>query len=143
MDDSKKFYYTVSLHRYFIWANRQREFFYDCLKDDKKEKNGIEIEQVMYMSLWYAGLYVVCEGWIELKLQDSKIENLINSKNLDLLRLYRNATYHFQKEYYHEKFGKLISEGEDVVKWVRELNNEFGRFFLDWAEQRKKQTKVS
>ncbi len=26
------------------------------------------IEAVMYMSYWYAGLYVVIEGWLELKL---------------------------------------------------------------------------
>lgn len=53
-----------------IWANRMRTHFDECFKEEKKSKPGNDIEQLMYMSLWYAGLYVVCEGWVKLGLKE-------------------------------------------------------------------------
>jgi hypothetical protein len=126
--------HMLSLHRYFIWANRLRIHFDECLEKRSLKTSEINLEEFMYMSLWYASLYVVCEGWQKLDLKDSFIESLLASKNLKLLRRYRNATYHFQKNYYHEKVIDFISGGPNVVSWVRKLNNEFGRFFLNWIK---------
>ncbi|MDO8526476.1 MAG: hypothetical protein Q7T03_02175 [Deltaproteobacteria bacterium] len=126
--------FILTLHRYFIWANRMRTHFDDCLKEknESKEKNGFE--RIMYMSLWYAGLYVVCEGWAKLNLTDKSIDDLLKSKNLKLLKIYRHGVYHFQKEYYGKCFDRLISEGDDVVRWVRSLNQAFGKYFLEWIK---------
>ncbi|MFH1653355.1 MAG: hypothetical protein ABIE74_04785 [Pseudomonadota bacterium] len=133
---------VLTLHRYFIWANRMRTHFDECFKEENKSKPGNDIEQLMYMSLWYAGLYVVCAGWEKLGLTDSVIDNLIASKNLELLKIYRHGVYHFHKEYYGKCFDKLISQGENVVEWVRTLNREFGRYFLEWANQRNKTQEI-
>jgi hypothetical protein len=73
----------------------------------------------------------VIEGWGDLDLHDDEIDGLLESPNVDLLRRYRNGVFHFQREYYDERFVGLIRDGEDVVTWVRDLNSAFGRYFLD------------
>ena len=91
-----------------------------------------DVEARIYMSYWYAGLYVVVEGWQALKLSDLMIDGLLSSNNVDLLKRYRHGTFHFQKKYNDDRFLKLIDEGFDVVEWIRSLNTEFGRWFLNW-----------
>jgi hypothetical protein len=74
---------------------------------------------------------VVIEGWRTLKLRDPMIGRLLSSRNVGLLRRYRNGLFHFQRTYYDKRFSGLILDGENVVDWVRTLNREFGRYFLD------------
>jgi hypothetical protein len=97
---------------------------------------GFEIEWFLYMSYWYGGLFVVIEGWRELQLTDPVIDSLLKSKNVDLLRRYRNGVFHFQKNYFDERFIGFMRDGENCVDWVRQLNREFGRFFLSWSKTR-------
>lgn len=105
-------------------------------EDASREKMGMSVEEFMYMSIWYALLFVVIEGWNKLKLSDEKISELLLSPNVDLLRRYRNGVFHFQKKYIDERFLGFISDGKDCVTWVRDLNNEFGRFFLNYFKQK-------
>ena len=121
----------LSLHRYFIWANRMRTHFDDLLQSGGYATPTGEIESRLYMSYWYAGLYVVTEGWKELKLSNASIDALLGSPNLDLLRRYRNGAFHFQGEYNDNRFTELIEQGTNVVSWVRALNEQFGRYFLE------------
>ena len=87
------------------------------------------------MSYWYGGLYVVIEGWRDLGLHDDPIDALLGSPNVDLLRRYRNGVFHFQRRYFDDRFIRLMTDGENVITWVRTLNEQFGRFFLDWMRQ--------
>jgi hypothetical protein len=119
----------VTLHRYFIWANQMRVHFDEILLE--RELAGVQIESFLYMSYWYAGLYVVIEGWRELDLTDDVIDAMLQSPNVDLLRRYRNGVFHFQKEYNDERFMTFMKEGNDSVSWVPSLNQQFGRYFLD------------
>ncbi len=76
----------ISLHRYFIHANKMRELFYEVLERNKNhETKEFQIESTMYMSIWYGLLYTVIEGWRRLKLSDEQINNLLQSNNVDLL----------------------------------------------------------
>lgn len=128
-----------TLHRYFIWANKMRTLFNVILKLKKRiRKSQYEIESFMYMSYWYAGLYVVIEGWKELGLADKKIDPMLESPNVKLLRRYRNGVFHFQKKYYDKRFMDFVHYGQDAISWVKILNREFGRYFLEWAAKRKK-----
>jgi hypothetical protein len=88
------------------------------------------IESFLYMSYWYGGLYVVIEGWRGLGLSDEAIEQLLSSPNVELLRRYRNGTFHFQHDYNDKRFAAFMDEGVNSVEWVRKLNREFGRYFL-------------
>ena len=127
---------VYALHKYFIWADRMRAHFEDVLRS----RGGVTeaddtVESNMYMSLWYACSYVLVEGWRGLKLSDPHIDLLLESPNVDLLRRYRNGVFHFQKEYFDERFVALIRDGENVVPWIRQLRKEFSRFFLDWYKE--------
>lgn len=118
-----------TLHRYYIWANRMRTHFDEVLSKGVPVGKD-EIECFLYMSYWYGGLYVVIEGWRELKITDPVIDTLLQSPNVQLLRRYRNGTFHFQRKYLDEKFTDLFAKGSYTVAWVRNLNVEFGRYFL-------------
>lgn len=123
----------VSLHRYYIWANRMRTHFDALLErkaEGKADENAFEVEARLYMSYWYASLYVVIEGWEKLRLSDPIIDALLLSGNVALLKRYRDGTFHYHKDYNDKKFIALIEKGENVVEWIRSLNLEFGRWFL-------------
>lgn len=126
-----------TLHRYFIWANRMRDLFDNLLARGDQEKNGIEL--MMYMSLWYALLYVVVEGWKQLELADAQIDQLLESPNVELLRRYRNGVFHFQPEYLGPRLVGFVAE-PGTPAWVRELNLQFGRYFLAWFREAKRDT---
>ncbi len=129
-----------TLHRYFIWANRMRTHFDEILQkiselENHQEKNDeakkFEIESFMYLSLWYATLNTVIEGWQELGLKDPGIELLLQSNNSKLLKKYRHGVLHFQRNYFDQRFVGFM-ESNDSVEWVRNLNKEFGRYFLEY-----------
>jgi len=127
----------LALHRYFIWANKMRTDFDALLERQTQgriDQDDLKIESFLYMSYWYGGLYVVVEGWKELRLSDAVIDQLLKSSNVTLLKRYRNGVFHFQKQYYDNRFLEFIEEGKNSVEWVRNLNREFGRWFLEWLK---------
>jgi len=83
----------------------------------------------IFMSYWHAGLFVVVEGWRELNFHDPEIDQLLDSPNVDLLRRYRNGVFHFQREYFDNRFFDFAS-GSDNATWIRLLNDNLSRFFL-------------
>jgi hypothetical protein len=144
MTGEPNFEEVMSLHRYFNAANQQRTEF-DRINTEHAEKHGTAVryggegwnESWIAMSYWYGGLFVVVEGWRELGLADEQIDALLASPNVELLRRYRNGIFHFQRKYFDERFLQLLRDGEDVVTWVRELNRQFGRWFLEWFATRR------
>lgn len=127
----------LSLHRYYIWANRFREYFESTLgnkEPDEPVRAEFADDTCMFLAQWYTALYVVIEGWQELKLSDSEIDRLIASPNTELLRRFRNGVCHFQGQYFDARFSEVIT-AEGLVGWVRELNREFSRYFLDELKQ--------
>lgn len=121
-----------ALHRYYIWANRLREHFDSAIAamplSDQPERVFAD-DQGLFLSHWYAALYVVVEGWQELKLADAEIDVLLSSPNIDLLRRFRNGVCHYQRNYSDPRFLDLM-QAQGVVPWVRQLNLAFGRYFL-------------
>jgi hypothetical protein len=127
---------VFTLHRDFIWANRMRTEFDTVLgRSDEMEPARFLIESQMYMSLWYGMLYVVVEGWKDLSLEDTAIDALLDSQNISLLKRYRYGVFHFQRRYFDQRFLDLIDSGENVVEWIRNLNNELDRFFLERSRE--------
>jgi len=66
----------------------------------------------------------------ELGLHDAKIDALLASPNVELLRRYRNGVDHFQKAYFDARFVNFMGP-PDTPQWTRDLNRELGRFFLE------------
>lgn len=126
----------VTLHRYYIWANKFRSHFEQVIGAaanlDPNPLLWFADEAGLFLSYWYASLYVVIEGWKRLGFQDAEIDRLLTSANVDHLRRYRNGVCHFQPKYLDERFLALVS-ATDGVQWVTNLNLAFGRFFLQTA----------
>jgi hypothetical protein len=120
------------LQRYWIWADAMKIHFLRELDrvDDTAPKGEPSIQQLMYMSYWYATLYVVIEGWRELKLNDPTVDPLLQSPHVDLLRLYRNGVFHFQEKYWSDKIVGFVMGGADSARWIRELHQAIGEFLL-------------
>jgi hypothetical protein len=72
------------------------------------------------MSYSYASLHVAIEGYQELKLTDPTIDELLKSDQKDNLKRYRNAVFHFQKQFLDDRFVNLILDQEHV-KWASAL----------------------
>ena len=130
MDQKKLTSAIFTLHRYYIWANAMRVHLEETVSVyasqlAKNPDNLVTPEGILsnlYMSYWYGGLYVVVEGWKNLGLADLEIDRLLLSPNVALLRRYRNGTFHFQKDYFDERFVAFIRDGENVVDWVHQLS---------------------
>lgn len=130
--------HIFTLHRYFIWADRMRVHFDKAAKTGGlrsiASREGLDV--FLYMSAWYGSMYVVIEGWRKLGLSDHKIDQLLNSPNVELLKRYRNGVYHFQKDYFDNRFLDFM-KSEGSATWIRELRQELSRFFLDWFAQKR------
>jgi hypothetical protein len=124
----------ITLSRYFIWADTMKTHFEKALRKrrsvDLSGPDGMDV--AMYMSLWYGCLYVVIEAWRDLGLRDREVDSLVASANTDLLRRYRNAVFHYQKEYWPEKSMAFLREGESSAVWVRAVHNALQRYLTDF-----------
>ena len=86
----------------------------------------------IYLLYSYSGIYLVIEGWKDLKLSDPKIDELLDSPFVDRLRLFRNATFHYQKDPMSWKHLQFFgTEEEQTEKWLNNLYSEFERFFRE------------
>ena len=96
-----------SLHRYFMWALAMNDHYGKTGLQLSPSPSFFENEAAnvafMYLSYWYAGLYVVCEGWQELKLSDPEILDLLKSPHLEVLKRFRNGVYHYQADYFDKR----------------------------------------
>lgn len=124
-----------SLHRYFIWADEMRLRFEEwILKEASKEK---DIKTSLYLSLWYAFLYVVVEGWKRLNLKDPSIDLLLESPLVKKLKQYRNGVFHFQPKYDDQRLQQFY-ENDDSVEWIRSLHASFSTVLLSMLKARKR-----
>jgi len=83
------------------------------------------------MVVWYSLLYVVVEGYLELKLSDPDIDELLKAESyLGSLRLFRNTSFHYQKDPIPEKAMKFLVT-EDSETWIKSLNRALDKFFLE------------
>lgn len=133
----------ISLHRYWIWANALRTHFDEHLKAESKEKkkdiSWFADYEGVFLSHWYAALFVVIEGWQQTLLKDPVIDDLLLSPNVELLRRFRNGVCHFQIIYFDDRFIEFMAE-PTTVAWVRTLNAEFGRYFLQILDSHNNET---
>jgi hypothetical protein len=131
----------ITFHRYYIWANRLRTEFDSVLANGEHSPDAFPTwfagSPGLFMSHWYAALYVVIEGWRALGCSDQEIDGLLASPNADHLRRYRHGVCHFQPTYLDDRFVELMRSPNSVA-WVRQLNLALGRWFLDEYERRRR-----
>ena len=130
-----------SLHRYFLWAIHMNALFTASVTEkarlDLRAWTKESIRTFEYMSYWYAGLFVVVEGWKTLELHDSNLDRLLSSPNVGLLKRFRNAVFHYQENFLDQRLMDMVHEGQNAEAWVGELDREFRRYFQAWFDARK------
>lgn len=90
--------------------------------ESTREKVGSEF--LTFTSYWFAGLFVVAEGWKELKVSEPTIDKMID-EHWDSLRLFRNAVFHFQlKDRKQTQFFDV-----DKFNWAEKLHAALRSFF--------------
>jgi hypothetical protein len=129
---------VFSLHRYFAWCAEMREHYLQVGMQVAPTPSFFENENAgrafMYLSYWYAGLFVVSEGWKELKLSDPEINALLKSPHLNKLRRFRHGVYHFQPDYFDQRFMDALALGKDFDEWAESLMLAFARYFDTWIK---------
>lgn len=124
----------ISWGRYLYWADickTRMEAVFESYESSAEIPNGLF---VAYASQWYASLYVIVEGWRELKLADTIIDKLLEEHEalLALLKRYRNGVFHFQTNILDDRFTGFVKTKDNSYLWARLLHEEFTRFFSDW-----------
>ena len=84
-----------------------------------------------YYSYWLSSLYVVVEGFEYLKLDRKKVPS-ISDNRIETLRLFRNATFHYQNNY--DKQVKFHKKDLDMMNFSEQLHHEFERYFKSYLE---------
>jgi hypothetical protein len=137
--DSEQIKIAVSLYRYVFWADMLRVQFETTHARDRQElERRLQAKQItfepklleseMYICLWFGVLYIVIEGWPTLKLNEPHITKLLRSHFKDLLRNFRNATFH-PDDYDDARIQALVDTGQESIDWAREVTLEFKSFF--------------
>lgn len=123
------------LHRHWLYADsvryRLRRNGDDQVKIPPKNLNEFFEMQSLFLavSVWYALLYVVVEGYLEIKGEDETINRLIaDQEKVNSLRRFRNAIFHFQEDPFSEKLLGFLNM-KDTETWVHNLNGSFKSFF--------------
>ncbi|MFJ1510292.1 hypothetical protein [Cellulosimicrobium funkei] len=140
--DSRRFLALMSLHKYFLNASLLRDIFQKRLgaKPPEPTAHGHADDVAMLdttaaMSLWYATLYVVIEGWRDAGLSDPSVDALLKDDLTDRLRVFRNQTFHYQKTYDNPRLLEFLGTGDEaaarVTAWVQQTHNELGRAIVE------------
>lgn len=126
----------VSLHKHWINADALKQVVAMKVAGDSNLPEQIRNLAEMHssfarLSVLYGLIYVVIEGYKELKIDNPKVDMLLAKEEfVDALRLFRNATFHYQKKAISEKAMKFL-ELEESENWISELHLSFKLFFED------------
>lgn len=128
----------IALYSHWCTADAVRVFIHTPLPPEacdvdlpeELQKLGAFSSTLSRLSVWYSLLYVVVEGYQEIKLSDNEVDALLEDQEyVDYLRIFRNATFHYQKDPLTEKARKFLC-AEDSEIWIRRLNKALDKFFL-------------
>ncbi|HYR88494.1 MAG TPA: hypothetical protein VE422_30725 [Terriglobia bacterium] len=122
-----------SLGRYFLWSDQLKEEFEEALRDEPhddapKTREWFGGRTAVFLSHWLASLYVVVEGYRSQQLYDESVEDLLKSPHADLLRRYRNGVFHFQADYWDDRFIDWFDV--PTVDWSTALHRALHEFIL-------------
>ncbi|MGC8495344.1 MAG: hypothetical protein ACP5SH_26825 [Syntrophobacteraceae bacterium] len=131
----------VSLHRHWVWADRQKELFEYYLRTEgqpspeslKPDKPYMLSSMFTCMFLWYGLLYVTCDG-IE-KVGKTKMAHVSPTFNQVKGTLYqfRNAMFHVQPQYWSPKLLNIFRD-QQTVERIRATHVNVGT----WLEEQLK-----
>lgn len=115
---------VASWGKYIYRSEVERLNFGQCIQNDQSG-----VRYFIYSSQWLASLYVVIEGWNNLKLSDNRIDKILSLYEDYVLTLKRcrNAVYHYQDDIVDKRVDKAV-RNQEILIWAEALLNEFIRF---------------
>jgi len=126
----------ISWGKYLYWT----ELHYQNLQAAHEKTVGqddpiCDWRFLAFLSYWLGSLWVVVEGWKELKFSDSEIDAMLAQETqfLERLRKFRNGVYHFQSLVFDQRFTDLL-ENSKCYYWAWSLHYEFKRFLWEWPK---------
>jgi hypothetical protein len=123
-----------ALHVYYLRASAAREDMLAKAKDAiPKDDGSVDLLAIMEcdrrMSVFYGLVYVVVEGFRGLGLSDPKLDMLFTDPLLEKLRRYRNAIFHFQKQWFVSDKHMDFHDDPGAPEFMTSLWKEMNRWF--------------
>jgi hypothetical protein len=128
----------LSWARYLYWADILYSRWTGEPEDPKaSDPSADDWRRFALAAQWLASVWVVVEGWRELRFSDDVIDKILDAypDYCDLLRRFRNAVYHFQRELFDERLTAFPASGQETLFWAFALFYEFKRYFWEWPEK--------
>lgn len=120
---SKEFDEYAALAQYAHWADIQYQHYFKG-----EANNGFDGSSVASVAYFLSSFQPVLEGWNEIKAKDPIVDHLLSLENgnLSLIRLCRNATFHFQRDLLENRIINAITNS-NCIRWVSALKFEIER----------------
>lgn len=124
----------ISLHKHWLNADAVKEVVSTMIGDDLGLPMGLTKFAELHssfarLSVLYGLVYVVIEGYRELKCSNSEVNEILSQEDfVDALRLFRNSTFHYQKKPIPKKAMRFL-ELPESENWIRALHLAFKKFF--------------
>lgn len=124
----------ISLHKHWLNADAVKNVVTAKIGGDHGLPEGLAEYAELHssfarLSVFYGLIYVVVEGYKELKYANPKVDELLSQEEfVDALRLFRNSTFHYQKNPIPEKALKFL-ELPESENWIKALHLAFKKFF--------------
>ena len=135
MELTEKHKLLGALHQHWLAADSIRVRIPMAVKteNNKLPEGQLALAQLAslfpVLKVFYALTYVVIEGYEVEKLSDKTIDALLkDADKLQMLRKFRNGTFHYQKDPLTIKVWAFLLE-DDTEKWLKEIHFAFKAFF--------------
>lgn len=91
---------------------------------------GQQMSKAHALEVLYGLIFVVAEGFRELKCKDERVEKLLAAEEyVDLLRRFRNGVFHYQKEPMDPRLVAFMTR-EGSEEWIRDMHAALGAFLM-------------
>ena len=132
--EKKQFFRVLALHKYFLNADFVRDVFMRRMNREQPPAEAdfaTSMDDSIALSLWYATVYVVIEGWRDAGISDSEVDELLSDDRVDELRRFRNQIFHYQQEYDNPRLLEFLKTGDagaqESTTWIRHTHAALGR----------------
>ncbi|KRA30968.1 MULTISPECIES: hypothetical protein [unclassified Nocardioides] len=132
--DGEQILQLLALHKYFLNADFLRDVFVRRIKRGQSPADTDPVtamDDMIAMSLWYATVYVVIEGWRTANLADAELDVLLTDGHVDKLRRFRNQVFHYQSEYDNPKLLEFLgsddADAHAATDWIKRTHAALGR----------------
>jgi hypothetical protein len=141
--DGQQILELLALHKYFLNADFLRDLFMRRIKRGQSPAATdpvTSMDDMIAMSLWYATVYVVIEGWLQANLANAEVDVLLADGHVDRLRRFRNQMFHYQREYDNPRLLEFLGEDDAdahaATEWIKRTHTALGRAIQAAVEDR-------